>query len=408
MSLRGFRTVCTALALLLPAIPAGAQLRVVTYVTGLTSPLGFVQDPSDPNVQYVVEQGGKIKVVNNGSLLGTAFLDITASVLSGGERGLLGLAFPPNYGASGRFYVLYTRPGDGYIVVARYRRSANRFVADSASAFPLKWSTGDAFIVHPYNNHNAGCLQFGPDGMLYIASGDGGSGGDPNNYAQNTGVLLGKMLRIDVSSVADTHPNGFVIPAGNPGFPRPEIWSLGWRNPWRFSFDPPALGGTGAMVVGDVGQGLWEEVDYEPANRPGRNYGWRRREGAHDYDTSMGPGTLPLLEPIFNYDHAAGRSVTGGYVYRGSISEMRGRYVFGDYAMNRVWSLALTVNGTTGEATASDLRDHTAELGVAIAGISSFGMDADGDLYVVDHRQGRVLKFAREPRPPTNVKIIRD
>jgi glucose/arabinose dehydrogenase len=386
---------------------AAAQLRAVTYVSGLASPVGFVQDPSDPAVQYVMEQAGTIRLVNNGVLQATPFLQLGSRVAAGGERGLLGLAFPPNYATSGRFYVLYTRAGDGYIVVARYKRSSNRFVADANSHFALRWSTGDDFIVHPFANHNAGCLQFGPDGMLYVASGDGGSGGDPNNYAQNTSSLLGKILRIDVTSVSDAHTDGFVVPPGNAGLPAPEIWSLGWRNPWRFSFDSPSLGGTGAMIVADVGQGNWEEIDYEPANRPGRNYGWRLWEGSHPYNQP--PGTPLLTQPLFDYSHSMGASVTGGYVYRGSVPDMRGRYVFADYVFRRVWSLALTINGS-GEATASDLRDHTAELSTAgaLGGISSFGIDADGDLYIVDHTRGLILKVGREPRPPTNVRVIRN
>ena len=399
--------------LFLTAAPAAAQMKVTTYVSGLSRPVGFVQDPSDPAVQYVVEQSGTIRVVNNGALQATPFLQISANqIVSDGERGLLGLAFPPNYGSSGRFYVLYTRPGDdtspgGKIVVARFKRSANRFVADPNSQFALRWSTGADYIAHPFANHNAGCLQFGPDGMLYIASGDGGSGGDPNNNAQNTSTLLGKFLRIDVSSVAETHQNGFVVPAGNAGLPAPEIWSIGWRNPWRFSFDSPALGGTGAMVVADVGQSNREEIDYEPANRPGRNYGWRLWEGTQPYNQPA--GTPLLTQPIFDYPRSMGASVTGGYVYRGSLLDMRGRYFFADYVFHRVWSLALSINAS-GEATASDLRDHTAELSTvgALGGISSFGIDADGDLYVVDYTRGLVLKIGRDPRPPTNVRIIRD
>jgi glucose/arabinose dehydrogenase len=408
MRLQAFRHLGGALALfLLTAAPAAAQLRVVTYASGLSSPVGFVQDPSDPAVHYVVEQGGTIKVVHNGVLQTGPFLQIASLIAGGGERGLLGLAFPPNYGASGRFYVLYTRAGDGYIVVARFNRSTgNRFVAEPSSHSPLRWSTGDDFIVHPFSNHNAGCLQFGPDGMLYIASGDGGSGGDPNNYAQNTSSLLGKILRIDVTTNPNA-TNGFVVPPGNAGLPRPEIWSVGWRNPWRFSFDYPALGGTGAMVVGDVGQGAWEEIDYEPANRPGRNYGWRLWEGTHPYNQPA--GTPLLTQPIFDYSHSMGASVTGGYVYRGSAVELRGRYFFADYVFRRVWSIGLNI-GASGEATATDLRDHTPELtGTGtIGGISSFGIDADGDLYIVDHTRGMVLKVGREPRPPTNVRIIRN
>ena len=387
---------------------AEAQLRTVTYATGFSAPIAFEQDPSDPAMQYVAEQRGVIRVIRNGAVQATPFLDISSLVACCGERGLLGLAFPPNYGASGRFYVNYTRAGDGRVVVARYRRSVNPLVAES-QGFRLVWSTGEDSIRHPQTNHNAGCMAFGADGYLYIAQGDGGGGGDPENNAQNTSELLGKMLRIDVD-VPDAHPNGFVVPAGNAGLPRPEIWSLGWRNPWKFSFDEPARGGTGAMLVADVGQGAWEEIDYEPAGRGGRNYGWRVREGAHPYNGST---TLPLVDPVYDYDHVEGRSITGGYVYRGSaIPSMRGRYFFGDYATRRVWSLNLRVNATTGEAspsTAADLVDHTADLGgtTILGGISAFGIDAAGELYVVNHSAGTILKVVGAPSAPTNVRIIR-
>jgi glucose/arabinose dehydrogenase len=338
----------------------------------------------------------------------TAFLDISSLVACCGERGLLGLAFPPNYGSTGRFFVNYTRAGDGRVVVARYRRSANPLVAET-QGFRLVWSTGEDSIRHPFSNHNAGCMAFGPDGFLYIAQGDGGSGGDPEDNAQNTSELLGKMLRIDIN-VSDTHPQGFVVPPGNAGLPRPEIWSLGWRNPWKFSFDHPSRGGTGAMLVADVGQGAWEEIDYEPAGRSGRNYGWRFREGAHPY---TGSTSIPLVDPIFDYDRAFGRSITGGYVYRGAaFPTMRGRYFFGDYVTRGVWSLALHVNGTTGEAspsTGADLIDHTAELGgtATLGGISGFGIDAAGELYIINYSAGIILKVEGGPRPPTNVRIIR-
>ena len=388
-----------------------AQLRSVTYATGFSSPVGFEQDPSDPANQYVVEQRGVIRLIRNGAVQPTPFLDMSNLVLCCGERGLLGLAFPPNYGASGRFYVQYTRAGDGRMVVARYRRSINPLVAESQGV-ALVWSTGEDSIRHPQSNHNAGCLAFGADGYLYVAQGDGGGGGDPENNAQNPNELLGKILRIDVN-VSDNHPQGFVVPAGNAGLPRPEIWSLGWRNPWKFSFDDPARGGTGAMVVADVGQGAWEEIDYEPAGRGGRNYGWRVREGAHDY---TGSTTQPLVDPVFDYDHVEGRSITGGYVYRGAaFPALRGRYFFGDYATRRVWSLNLRVNASTGEASrsiAADLVEHTADLGgtTVLGGISAFGVDAAGELYVVNHSGGTILKIvgaATAPAAPTNVRIIR-
>jgi glucose/arabinose dehydrogenase len=414
MRLQAFRALCVASVLFLgTATLAHAQLRVQTYVSGLTNPVAFVQDPSDPAVQYVVEQAGRIRVINGGALLSTPFLTVSG-IVAGGEQGLLGLAFPPNYGASGQFYIFYTRTAeiDTYgVVVARVNRSAgNRFVADPASRFPLVWSGGLDYVPHFASNHNAGCLAFGADGMLYIAMGDGGGGGDPNNNGQNTSSLLGKILRIDVTSAAaQASASGFVVPAGNPGFPRPEIWSYGLRNPWRFSFDL-GTGGTGAMVIGDVGQGAREEIDYEPANRPGRNYGWRYREGRLPYTGTPPSGTV-FTEPVWDYDRTAGRSVTGGYVYRGAaIPAMRGRYIFGDYATRRIWSIALSLNGA-GEATASGLIDHTAEVSGGASfggGISSFGVDAAGEVYVVDHSRGLVLKFVPAgPRPPTNVRVVR-
>ena len=411
MKLRRLPFALTAALIALAGLPAHAQLRAETYVSGLVSPVGFVQDPGDPSVQYVVEQGGRIRVVRNGVIQSDLFLDISApSVLaSGGERGLLGLAFPPNYTTTGRFYIFYTRAGDGALVVARYRRASfTPLVADTGSARRLVWSTGLDHIPHPgFSNHNGGCLAFGSDGMLYVATGDGGGGGDPDNNAQNTSSLLGKILRVDVSSVADEHPARFVIPAGNPGFARPEIWSYGWRNPWRFSFDLGS-GGTGAMVVGDVGQGAREEVDYERAGQGGRNYGWRYREGSLPY-TGTPPAGLTVAAPAFDYDRTAGRSITGGYIYRGGFfPELQGRYVFGDYVTRRVWSLA--INPTTGIGRPEDVVDHTAELSVggALGGISAFGVDANRELYLVDHTRGLILRFVRtNPRPPTNIRIVR-
>ena len=239
MRLQGFLAALLASCLLLAVlvVPAVAQLRAVTYVSGLSNPVGFVQDPSDPAVQYIVEQTGRIRVVNGGVLHQTPFLDLASPapsmILCCGERGLLGLAFPPNYASSGHFFVFFTAPS-GDIVVARFTRSASsRFIADRGSRFDLGWSTGDRFIEHTArSNHNAGALAFGPDGMLYVAVGDGGGGGDPDGNGQNPATLLAKILRIDVTSAAaQASPNGMVVPAGNPGFARPEIWSLGWRTP---------------------------------------------------------------------------------------------------------------------------------------------------------------------------------
>jgi glucose/arabinose dehydrogenase len=394
------------LAVLLHSASAAAQLRATLFVSGLTLPVGFVQDPSDPAVQYVIEQGGKIRVVRNGTLQSAPFLDLTASIAAGGERGLLGMALPPDYGTSGRIYVNFTNPA-GDTVVARFKRGASTspLLADPASRFDLRWSTGERVIRQPFANHNGGNLVFGPDGFLYIGMGDGGSGDDPFNNAQNMSSLLGKMLRIDVS-VDDGDAAGLRIPPDNPfaGSAAPEIWDIGVRNPWRWSFDDPARGGTGALVIGDVGQNRFEEIDYEPAGAGGKNYGWRIREGAHDEVTSLPPAFLPLTEPIFEYSHSVGASITGGFVYRGSAlpALFRGRYFFADFVFNRVWSIALTVNPSTGNATASDLREHTSELGSP--GVTSFGVDAAGELYFTNYGAGTISRITSAA--PANNAIV--
>jgi glucose/arabinose dehydrogenase len=396
----------------LGAVDAAAQLQANVYVSGLSNPLAFVQDPSTPTLQYVVQQGGAIRVIQNGALVATPFLNLSGAISTGGERGLLGLAFPPNYGSSGRFYVCFTNPS-GHIVVARFRRSAdNPLVADAGSRFDLRWPGGDRFIFHPFDNHNGGNIAFGPDGYLYIGMGDGGASNDPDHRAQNPADLLGKMLRIDVS-VPDADAEGYNVPADNPfvGTPgyRTEIWSFGLRNPWRWSFDYPALGGTGALVIGDVGQGAREEIDYEPAGRGGRNYGWRNREGTLDNITSRAPAYFPLTDPIFDYGRSSGQSVTGGWVYRGTSlgATYRGRYFFADFVARRVWSLALTINPTSGEATASGLIEHTAELGgaAALGGLSSFGIDASGELYLCSFN-GTIYRIAPGVRAPNPLMHI--
>jgi glucose/arabinose dehydrogenase len=397
---------------------ASAQLRARTIATGFSAPVAVVQDPTDRNVFFVVQQNGHLRAVRGGAVLQADFLDLSASVLSGGEQGLLGLAFAPDYATSQRFFVNFTnRQGD--TVVARFRRSADPAVADPSSRFDLRWggAAGAAVIRQPYPNHNGGNLVFGPDGFLYIGMGDGGSGDDPQNRAQNPAELLGKMLRIDVN-VPDSDPVGYKIPTDNPfvggQLPgvRAEIWAFGLRNPWRYSFDEPSRGGTGALVIGDVGQNRYEEIDYEPRGRGGRNYGWRIREGAHNNVTTQPPAYLPLTEPIFDYDHNTGQSITGGIVYRGRAlgSTYQGRYFFADYVQGRVWSLALAIDAD-GEAHASDLREHTAELGgSALGAVSSFAVDADGELMIVAYARGaivRVIGPVAAPPAPTGLHVIR-
>jgi glucose/arabinose dehydrogenase len=392
---------------------APAPLRASPLVTGLQSPVAFVQDPTDRTIFFAVEQGGRIRVARGG-VIEQDFLDLRSAVLAGGERGLLGLALAPDFATTGRFFVNFTDL-NGNTVVARFRRMTP-LAADPSSRFDLRWGSERApVIVQPYSNHNGGHLAFGPDGYLYVGLGDGGSANDPEHRAQNPGSLLGKFLRIDVN-VPDTHPTGYVVPPDNPfvaGVPaavRPEIWSFGVRNPWRYSFDDPALGGTGALVIADVGQGSWEEIDFEPARRGGRNYGWRNREGAHPNVETLPPAYGPLIDPMFEYGRTAGQSVTGGYVYRGrSLAGYRGRYLFADYVSSRVWSLAITIDPATGEGRASDLRDHTDELGGTsrIGHVSAFGVDGNGELYLVSHSLGTIWALATVPSAPTNLRIVK-
>ncbi len=383
--------------------PAWAQLKATVVASGFTAPVGFVQDPSDPTVQVVVEQGGHVRVIKSGVTLGADFLDISALLPPAplGERGLLGLAFAPDYAISRRVYVSYTNTA-GHSVISRYLRSVpNPLQADASTRFDLVWPAspsnpnGTAYIAQPYANHNGGNIAFGPDGYLYFGLGDGGSANDPQHNAQNPLSLLGKMLRLDVS-VPDSDPKGYAIPPSNPFAGRAdvlnEIWIFGLRNPWRWSFDARRAGSTGALIIGDVGQDAWEEVDYVPLGGGGRNLGWGNREGAHtnaNYTGGAPPAVapLPLRDPVWEYSHSVGHSVTGGVVYRGRLlgPAYAGRYFVADYAYSKVWSLGLTLDGTTGEATSASVVEHTSELGVAAGAISSFGVDAAGEIYIVGY-----------------------
>jgi glucose/arabinose dehydrogenase len=394
-----------AVLLAQPALVEGA-LRLQLVARGFVSPIAFVEDPTNPGTFLVVSQEGLVRVISNGALREAPFLDLRDVISAGGERGLLGLAFPRDAAASGRVFVNFTNRA-GHTVVARFeRRAGDPFVVDPGSRLDLQWPDGQRFITQPFSNHNGGHLAFGPDGRLYIGMGDGGSGNDPQNNAQSPSQLLGKMLRVDVSVPRD-HPRGYVVPTDNPFVQRAgvlaEIWAFGYRNPWRYTFDDFGPGATGALVVGDVGQGAREEIDYEPSNAGGRNYGWRVREG-----TVATPGIPPtavefepLIEPLFDYGRGRGVAVTGGYVYRGSAlpAEYLGRYFFGDFGTGRVWSLGLAVDPTTREATVVDERDHTDELGGSRFGIASFARDHTGELYLV-LIGGEIYRIVSDDPPP--------
>ena len=349
---------------------------------GLQSPV-YVTGAGDGSGRlFIVEQVGRIRIVKNGRLLPTPFLDIRSLVASGGERGLLSVAFHPQFKTNGVFIVDYTRASTtaanvGDTVIARYRASPpTSDVADRASGETL------LTIDQPQANHNGGLVKFGPDGLLYIGMGDGGAGGDvgpghaPQGNGQSLTTLLGKILRIEVNA---TGP--YRIPAGNPNLgssAKREIWAYGLRNPWRFSFDRA----TGDLYIGDVGQNAWEEIDFQPsAGKGGVNYGWPVWEATHRYRS--GATLTGDTKPIAEYSHAGGQcSVTGGYVYRGAkIPALSGFYIFGDYCTGRLWTLVRF----GGAWRLSSLRDTPYS-------ISSFGEDDAGELYLVD-QQGAVYRF---------------
>jgi hypothetical protein len=358
--------------------PAGVGLQEVA--SGLAFPLFLTSPPGDNARLFVVEKTGRIRIVRNGSLLSTPFLDLSSQVSNGSEQGLLGLAFHPGYSANGRFVVNYTNPsGDTRISV--FRVSANPDIADPASEQVI------LSVDQPYSNHNGGMVTFGPDGKLYIGLGDGGSGGDPQGNGQNRNALLGKILRLEVSATGQVSVPGDNPFVGQPGV-RPEIWSYGVRNPWRFSFDRQ----TNDLYIGDVGQSAREEVDVSTsATQFGRglNYGWNRMEGLACYSPSSGCNQSGLTLPVLDYGHSDGCSVTGGYVYRGDdVPALKGLYFYADYCEG--WIRSFRWNGTA----ASDQREwSTLKPG---GQISSFGEDARGELYVMTS-SGKVFRFVAVP-----------
>lgn len=342
------------------------RIALVPVVKGnLENPLFLTHAGDGTGRLFVVEQPGRIRILDPSVLIPTPFLDITDRVLSGGERGLLGLAFHRDFRHNGRLFVNYTRKPDGATVVAEYRRDASPHEASREERILL-------VVSQPYANHNGGMMAFGPDGYLYIGLGDGGSGGDPGNFAQNPNELLGKILRIDVD-----RGDPYGIPSDNPFAVRggrPEIYAVGLRNPWRFSFDSK----TGDLWAADVGQKKWEEVDLVVR---GGNYGWRVMEGLHCYTPVLFCETTHSIAPVLEYGHDNGRcSITGGYVYRGRAASLAGRYFYGDYCSGEIFLFSKTQAGTA---------SHTPDVGLKTPlRISSFGEDETGELYVLDHAGG--------------------
>jgi glucose/arabinose dehydrogenase len=354
-----------------PATSNSLRLQTVTAV--LSSPVFLTAPTGDVGRLFIVEQGGLIRILNSldGTPRATPFLDVAGLIVTGGEQGLLGMAFDPNYAGNGRFYIYYTNTA-GDIVIARYGVSSNPDIANAGAQAILKT------IAHPTNqNHNGGMLAFGPDGCLYAGIGDGGGRGDPNGNAQNTNSLLGKILRLDpeTGSACGTD-NPFATGTGG----APEVWSFGLRNPWRFSFDRS----TGVLYIGDVGQDQREEVDavVGPNAGQGVNFGWNIMEGFACFNPPSGCNSSGLTPPILDYSHDAGAcSVTGGYVYRGTLNPaVNGSYFYADYCAGFVRSFQLQGGRPSSQ--------NTWPLLSPGGQITSFGEDARGELYILTQTGG--------------------
>lgn len=366
-----------------PPDPTGPvpALKLTEIASGLELPVYLTGAPGDTTRLFVLEQNGRIRVIENGTLLDTPFLDITSLVqqvsFNGDERGLLGLAFHPEYAQNGRFFVHFTDDAANHGTIVEFHATPGTSVAD---ADPVK--TIFTVTATQYGNHNGGQLAFGPDGYLYIGFGDGGQANDPDGNGQDINVELGKILRID----PDTFPTP--VPGNlSPGFPH--IWDWGLRNPWRFSFDRC----TGDLYIGDVGQGALEEVDVEPKGQGLKNYGWDIMEGTQCHEPPNSCDTTGLTPPTVEYSHnSGGCSVTGGYVYRGSkIPNLVGTYLYGDYCSRQVWSFRWQ------GGTAAEQEDRSADLDSynVLQALSSFGEDTQGELYIVD-LAGKVYRIDAE------------
>lgn len=371
------------LGLLVAVLGSAQELSLTQIASGIAAPTDIQSAHDGTERLFFVQQNGIVRTYRNRSVLETPFLDIRSKTTGSGERGLLGLAFPPGFADKQRFYVYYTdRSGD--IVIAQYRVSSDRDVADAASETILLTIEHSQFA-----NHNGGQLRFGRDGYLYAGIGDGGSSGDPSGNGQNRNTLLGKILRVDV----ETDPGRLQIPPSNPfvnqAGVRPEIWAYGLRNPWRFSFDHA----TGDLWIGDVGQNAWEEINFQPAfSGGGENYGWNRMEGTHCFRPASGCDTSGITLPVHEYQQGPECSVTGGFVYRGNaIQRLRGTYLFADYCSGRVWGISRQ----------EDSWVHREVLNTGFS-IATFGEDEAGEIYLTNAMNGTVHRIddARESSAP--------
>ncbi len=370
-----------------PPPPPTLQVELVSVASGFTTPLDIQQAGDGSGRLFVVEQEGRIKIIQNGNVVGTPYLDISGAIVSGGETGLLGLAFHPSFSTNGCFYVNYTSNRNGNL-----QTFISEFRASSAAANTVNTtSEANLFTVNqPETNHNGGGLAFGNDGFLYIGLGDGGGGGDQHGTignGQDLTTRLGKMLRISVTC------NGtFTVPSDNPfvtnAAAAKEIWLYGLRNPFRFSIDHT----TGNLWIGDVGENSFEEVDLVTPAQKGSNMGWRCKEGTHNFNFTANCQGQTFLDPIFDYDHTQGDdTVIGGYVYHGTnITALAGNYIFGDFISGRIWSLAQNAQGQW-------VRTPLANSGAN--NLAGFGQDAAGELYVAQYGSGNVMRLHQVGTP---------
>jgi len=344
--------------------PASVDLRLEQVATGLSFPVFVTAAPGDTSRLFIVEKGGTVRILKDGALLPTPFIDLSARVTTGMEQGLLGMAFHPIDGRVVLSFTVSGTTGGGKSRIATFTTGANPDQLDPASeALVLE-------VDQPYSNHNGGDVAFGPDGYLYIGLGDGGAGGDPQGHGQRRDDLLGSLLRLDID-----HGLPYTVPASNPfvgqaGI-RPELWNWGMRNPWRFSFDRA----NGNLYIADVGQNAWEEVDVQPASSSGgENYGWNKLEGTHCYGGG-GCSSTGMVPPVIEYNHDDGCSITGGYVYRGTaIPAIAGTYFYSDYCEGWVRSFVYQGGRATDPRSWPDLATGQQ--------VTSFGQDARGELYI--------------------------
>ncbi len=351
------------------------KVETVAFATGLSAPTDIKNSGAANDTRlFVAEQSGKIKILDQyGAVQAQPFLDSSNKTKASGELGLLGFAFHPNFAQNGYVYVDYTDPNQNTII-ARYQLNKNTGVLDPNSEKVL------LKIAQPYANHKGGAMQFGPDGYLYIGMGDGGSAGDPQNRAQNTNELLGKILRIDVD-----HGDPYAIPASNPfaksSSGKPEIWAYGLRNPWRISFDTK----TGDLYIADVGQNQYEELDFQPASsKGGENYAWRCYEGLHEFNTQDCHPSSPYSLPVLEYNHDNHRcSITGGYVYRGKkYPALNGKYLYADYCSGEIYLTQNNGSSSWGTTLAAN-KNYS---------ITTFGQDVAGELYLADAKSGTIYR----------------